>query len=290
MQTLICGHQKYDWGKPGFLSMIHQIQSSNPSLAATLDPQAHYAELWIGTHSSLPSFLSGSSGTTLKEYLKQNPEFLGEDHQNNEENEENQLPFLMKVLSVGKSLSIQAHPDKELARRLNEKSPHIYRDANHKPEMTIALTKFEALCNFTSFERIQENMKNYPEFEGVFEVEALEKFQKGQSSETLRELVSALFNAPEELIKESIFKMVARIQGKEKLEARDNVILKLQEQFPFDVGILFSLLMNYTVLNPGECLIMRPNEPHAYIQGDCIECKFRIKKEFLSVWRHGQLG
>ena len=52
------------------------------------------------------------------------------------------------MLSVGKALSIQAHPDIELARKLHAERPDVYKDPNHKPEMAIALTKFEGLCGF----------------------------------------------------------------------------------------------------------------------------------------------
>jgi mannose-6-phosphate isomerase len=64
-----------------------------------------------------------------------------------------ELPFLFKVLSVQKALSIQAHPDVALARRLHATKPDLYKDANHKPEMAIALTQFEALyvCNMELF-------------------------------------------------------------------------------------------------------------------------------------------
>ena len=53
-----------------------------------------------------------------------------------------------KVLSVGKALSIQAHPDIALAKKLHAERPDVYKDPNHKPEMAIALTKFEGLCGF----------------------------------------------------------------------------------------------------------------------------------------------
>ena len=55
------------------------------------------------------------------------------------------MPFLFKVLSAGKALSIQAHPDKSLAEKLHTDNPGAYGDDNHKPEMAIALTPFEAL-------------------------------------------------------------------------------------------------------------------------------------------------
>jgi mannose-6-phosphate isomerase len=48
-------------------------------------------------------------------------------------NEYGDVPFLFKVLSVGQALSIQAHPNKELARQLHATRPDVYKDANHKP-------------------------------------------------------------------------------------------------------------------------------------------------------------
>ena len=53
---------------------------------------------------------------------------------------------------MAKPLSIQAHPDKELAKLLHKVEPKVYRDPNHKPEMALAITEFEALCGFISGE------------------------------------------------------------------------------------------------------------------------------------------
>lgn len=53
-----------------------------------------------------------------------------------------------------KALSIQAHPDKELAKALHKSHPSVYKDDNHKPEMALAITEFEALCGFISFKVI----------------------------------------------------------------------------------------------------------------------------------------
>ena len=52
-----------------------------------------------------------------------------------EEQFDGKLPFLFKVLSVNKALSIQAHPHKELAEKLHAADPAHYPDDNHKPEM-----------------------------------------------------------------------------------------------------------------------------------------------------------
>ena len=53
---------------------------------------------------------------------------------------------------MAKALSIQAHPNKELARALHKALPDVYKDDNHKPEMALAITEFEALCGFISLE------------------------------------------------------------------------------------------------------------------------------------------
>lgn len=54
-----------------------------------------------------------------------------------------------------KALSIQAHPDKDLAAILHKEQPGMYKDGNHKPEMALALTDFEALCGFVGLEVVQ---------------------------------------------------------------------------------------------------------------------------------------
>ena len=39
--------------------------------------------------------------------------------------------------------------------------PDIYKDDNHKPEMAIALTDFEALCGFKSEEKLIHCLSSY---------------------------------------------------------------------------------------------------------------------------------
>ena len=77
------------------------------------------------------------------------------------------LPFLFKVLSVQTALSIQAHPDKDLAARLHAARPDMYKDDNHKPEMTLAVSNFEALCQFQKANHVLENLRACPELVAV---------------------------------------------------------------------------------------------------------------------------
>ena len=113
------------------------------------------AELWLGTHPSGPSLLD--DGTELTKVVKAPG---------------GQLPWLLKVLSAGKALSIQAHPDKKLAGKLHGAHPDKYPDENHKPEMAIALTPFEAMCGFRRLSEIAVHLRKHPEFAACIDTEA----------------------------------------------------------------------------------------------------------------------
>ena len=39
----------------------------------------------------------------------------------------------------------------------------VYKDSNHKPEMAIAITDFEALCGFVPHQELTEALKTVPE-------------------------------------------------------------------------------------------------------------------------------
>ena len=49
-------------------------------------------------------------------------------------------------------------------------------------------------------------------------------------------------------------------------------ILRLEEQFPGDVGAMAPLFLNYLLIAPGESFFMAANEPHAYVAGEILEC------------------
>jgi mannose-6-phosphate isomerase len=76
----------------------------------------------MGTHPSNPS-RDISSGRTLLELVQENQSLLSHSVA---EKYGHQLPFLFKVLSIRKALSIQAHPDKTLAERLHREDPKNY--------------------------------------------------------------------------------------------------------------------------------------------------------------------
>lgn len=46
------------------------------------------------------------------------------------------------------------------AQQLHSSFPDMYKDPNHKPELAIALTPFEALCGFRPIDQIKEYLKS----------------------------------------------------------------------------------------------------------------------------------
>ena len=73
----------------------------------------------------------------------------------------------LQVLSVAKALSVQAHPDKALAEQLHARNPAAYADDNHKPEMAIALTRFQAMCGFRPVNEILLHVTSVPELRNL---------------------------------------------------------------------------------------------------------------------------
>lgn len=104
---LKCSIQYYLWGKKGSDSEVSRLSLAGEHIES-IDEKQYYAELWMGTHTKSPSLIK-SSGQKLNEWIINNKEVLGEASTLKFGNE---LPFLMKVLSVNSALSIQVHPSK----------------------------------------------------------------------------------------------------------------------------------------------------------------------------------
>lgn len=272
MFKLYPGHQNYPWGKPSACSLIYKIQSLRNDALSTSLP---YAELWLGSHPSLPS--NTEFNVLLDELIKTDPsKFLGKKSLETFEEKTSGLSFLFKILNVDKALSIQAHPDKDLAKKLFEKKPEIYKDPNHKPEMAIALSDFEAFCNFAKKEEILNFLDNYHDFGSLFEKQDIEDLRNSQNDKnaesSLKKLIGVFLSLPEEIISLAIDEIIKKINSKNEKILRDEILLRLNKEFPRDIGILFTLFLEHIILKPGQCLVMGANEPHAYLKGDCFEC------------------
>ena len=197
-----------------------------------------YAELWIGDHPNGPAeieiandpqlakvidnndFMKEHHGKDLEitELFKLNPErFLGKAYLDKfaKDNADlrTSMAFLLKVLSIDKALSIQAHPDKSLAEKLHAAHPEIYRDANHKPELAIAKEDgFIGLCGFLTPEKLRENLEQNRVLSEIF------KYREGDviNAEFLKNCVHKLLfelDKNHELLEHYILKLVADIDA-----------------------------------------------------------------------------
>ena len=191
---LICSVQKYHWGSKGNESLVGKFAEANSNLK--INPDESYAEFWMGTHPSGPSYLKNNN-LELSAYLSSNPEALGTEVISKFGKN---LPFLFKILSVEKPLSIQAHPTKSLAEKLFIQNPDLYKDGNHKPEIAIAVSKFEALCGFRPKVNIQKFLKEIDEFHLLIEKDKLFEFLNTPNDDNFKECFKSLMSNQDNVV------------------------------------------------------------------------------------------
>ncbi|TRM58818.1 RmlC-like cupin domain-containing protein [Schizophyllum amplum] len=276
--------QDYDWGKVGEASKVAQLAAASKVPGFTLNAETPYAELWMGTHPKSSSVLQSDASTTLAKHLAAHPELMGEQVTAKFEGDgtkEGNLPFLFKVLSIQKALSIQTHPDKQKAGILHKEKPDIYKDPNHKPEMALALTPFKAMCGFLPLEKIVHHLLTTPEFTALVPPKLMTSFMVSinnpeRAKSYLKDLFATIMTLPESTYGPQLTALVARYKAGDLKagELRDVVelVLKLDEDFPGDIGIWCAFLLNYLTLEKGEAIFLGAGEPHAYVYGDIMEC------------------
>lgn len=279
---LKCACQNYHWGKVGEDSEVAKLLSSGDA-SFVIDKEARYAELWMGTHPNGPSMIviPGKPSKALGEWVAENPDKLGNSVR---QQFGDCLPFLFKVLSVDKALSIQAHPNKSHAIELHQKDPKNYKDPNHKPEMAIALTDFTGLCGFRPVAELVKFVKEIPELQAVIGQENVDKIitasQSDDSSvheEAVRSSFSTLMRQDRDVIQRELKKLVEHVKsidssGKDTTSYVGDILLKLDQEFPGDVGSFSIYFLNVMRLRKGDTIFLEANLPHAYLSGDCMEC------------------
>ncbi len=261
--------QKYDWGSRRAIAELQGrgVPSSEPE-----------AELWMGAHPAAPSRLRGS-GQSLPELLDRvAEEVLGAPVRARFGG----FPFLLKVLAAEQPLSIQAHPSKAQAEAgyADEEGRGIargaadrnYKDANHKPELLCALTRFEALCGFRSASEIT----------GLFDLLALPELSAERAAvasrgapdgirEAFRSLMGRTDGARDHLVAAAREACALHAYGTSPFAAAFSWSLRLSELYPRDVGAVSALLLNHVVLEPGQAIYLGAGNLHAYLSGVGVE-------------------
>ncbi|XP_006163105.2 mannose-6-phosphate isomerase [Tupaia chinensis] len=235
----------------------------------------------MGTHPRGDAkILDNRISQTLGQWIAEHQDCLGSKVK---ETFNGKLPFLFKVLSVETALSIQAHPDKELAKKLHLQAPQHYPDANHKPEMAIALTPFQGLCGFRPVEEIVAFLKKVPEFQLLVGDDAASQLEQSVGGDSqavaaaLRGCFSHLMRSEKEVLVEQLDLLVKRISqqvaaGNNTEDVCGELLLRLHQQYPGDIGCFAIYFLNLLTLQPGEAMFLEANVPHAYLKGDCVEC------------------
>jgi mannose-6-phosphate isomerase len=239
----------------------------------------------MGTHPSLPS-KDLSTGRSLLDLVGDNQALMSSEIT---KKYEKKLPFLFKVLSIAKALSIQAHPNKKLAEKLHAQDPKNYPDDNHKPEMTIAITPFEGLCGFRPLKEIAHFLQTIPPLRELVS-EAKAKDLETVAADADADIVSSksvLRAAFTSLMKQSPDAVKAKSKDLLSLAADQKItpgpsvntaselcelVQRCNSQFPSDIGLFVLFFLNFVKLSPGQAMYLKANDIHAYISGNIIEC------------------
>jgi len=267
--------QNYAWGSADGFEQCLGIP--NPSGVPA-------AELWMGAHpKALSMAIRGSERVPLDRLIGEDPAaYLGTEAA---DRFGRGLPFLFKALSAARPLSIQAHPAKRKAERGFDREnlqgipvgapERNYRDSNHKPEMTVALTRFEGLCGFRPVAEIIENIKLVtPESHARFSGRLERNPGRIELSVFFYSLISLAADVKRTMIGSSTKRITRLLESGQvpgdKREAFEWV-LRLEALYPGDIGALMPILFNHIVMEPGEGLYIAPGEPHAYLRGTALE-------------------
>jgi mannose-6-phosphate isomerase len=278
MFKIKCNFQNYEWGNVGRSSKVFQLSSHQDF---ECNENLPYAEFWMGDYQDKSAVILHSNNTTesLYEHIQKNKNLLL-----GAKCPFDSLPFLFKVLSVRKALSIQAHPDLELARKLHQEKPAMYRDPNHKPELMVALGQFQCLLGFRPLNEIRNFIKTVPELANLLgEKDCNEFFQLADKSIeindinskiALRYIFTSLMNrdaSPD--VENNLNLLLQRISQSDT--DLDKIIKAVSSDYPGDIGVFCIYFLNYLTLKTGEGVFLGANEPHAYLKGDCMECMAR---------------
>lgn len=150
--------------------------------------------------------------------------------------------------------------------------------------MALAITDFEALCGFVSMKELSEALQDTPELCSIIGqhiTQAVHANQDAQSNcctaqQALKTAFTALMTADANAVAEQVEILDDRLQQKQQqqqqLTPKEQLVVRLHQQYPHDVGVLSVFFLNLLQLKAGEAIYLPANEPHAYISGQLVEC------------------
>lgn len=253
LYRLINKIKAYEWGTEGVLSNLFKIN---------LNIKGPQAEIWVGAHPAFSSLvqLAPSLAVPLDEWISR---YL----------EKDPLPFLFKILSASKPLSIQCHPNKIKAKEgfLKENLAGIplddfkrnYKDDNHKPEILIALTDFVAMVGIKPAKLVRQELRKIgPNWNAL-----IDKSGAIGSRKEVFDLYLKLLGLDEKsyLLNE----LISFVEDKDDPQYKE--VVKLNEIYSDSLSVVSPLVFNLFYLSKGDSLFIPPGTPHAYMRGTGVE-------------------
>lgn len=239
----------YAWGSQ---TLIADLEGRAPSGS----PEA---EVWFGDHPGDPA-LTGE-GQALDAWLAQHGQ--------------GELPYLLKLLAAGSPLSIQAHPSKDQAREgfdredaagiPRDAADRTYRDANHKPELIVAISpEFRALAGLRPLADTCRLLSVIGDAAA-----GLASRLDGSDAATADAIAWVLSPAAADDVRAIVG--AARDAASTEFAAELDLVRLLDDRYPGDPGIVVALLMNLVTLTRGEGLFVPAGVLHAYLEGLGVE-------------------
>lgn len=269
MQLLEGALRNYSWGSTDLI----------PNLVGKQPDGTPVAEMWFGAHPAGPSLVGGRR---LNEVIEEDPR--GQLGERVKEKYGARLPFLLKLLAADEPLSLQAHPTMAQATEGFERENTLgiplganernYKDPSHKPELIVALTKFQAMAGFRPLPATLElfEVLNCAELNRYLTMlDAAEE----QEADNLRALFTTWITIPRTsrhvLIEEVVQQAANHLDRDDWISETLTTVIDLNNRYPGDIGVLGALLLNHIQLEPGEAIFLNAGQLHAYVSGLGVE-------------------
>lgn len=223
----------YAWGDPKAI----------PDLLGLPADGRPWAEWWLGTHHGGPARLE--DGSTLH-------------------SQSGSLPYMLKLLAAGSTLSLQTHPTaaqaeagfarEEAAGIARSASERIYKDPRPKPELLCALTRFDALCGFRDPWATTALLRRI----------GADHLAARLDREGLAATIASLYRRELDL-------SVVLQACKEAPDTECRLVTALAAKYPGDPSVVVTLFLQRVVLAPGDAIYLGPGNLHAYLHGVGVE-------------------
>ncbi len=245
----------YAWGSQ---VLIADLEGRRPSGR----PEA---EVWFGDHPGCPARVEDGTGRTLDVLLTDTGAAP--------------LSYLLKLLAAASPLSIQVHPTKaeaaagfdreESAGIARDAAARTYRDANHKPELVVALSEtFRALVGLRPLEDTRRLVAALGHGPGPAALAA--HLAGDDAAAALRTTLRWLLSGDAQADVAGIVAALATASDGEFV-AELAAARQVAAVYPGDPGVVVGLLMNLVELRSGEALFLDAGVMHAYLDGLGVE-------------------